>query len=142
MNLYQAVKGMSAAEQIVRPGGSIIVAAECSDGIPEHGLYRQLLYEASSPSQLFDSILQSSATRQDQWQAQIQARIQKKADVYVYSDYLTDQQIHDALLLPCHDIAASVAMLREKYGASAHIGILPDCPQTIPYLQNMPVVGD
>ncbi len=142
MNLYQAVKGMSAAEQIVRPGGSIIVAAACSEGIPEHGLYRQLLHEADSPAQLFDSILYSTATQQDQWQAQIQARIQKKADVYVYSDNLTDQQIQDALLIPCRDIAATVATLRKKYGPAAHIGILPEGPQTIPFLQPVPVTKE
>ena len=141
MNLYQAVKGMSAAEQIVRPGGSIIIASECSDGIPEHGLYRQLLQEATSPEQLFDNILQSDETRQDQWQAQIQARIQKKANVFVYSDYLSDQQITDALLIPCHDIAATIADLRLKYGTDAHIGILPEGPQTIPYLEQISVTS-
>ena len=49
LNLYQAVKGMSAASRIVRPGGSIIVAAECWDGIPEHGEYANLLRTAQSP---------------------------------------------------------------------------------------------
>ena len=43
LNLYQAVKGMSAASQVVKPGGAIIIAAECWDGIPDHGLYGQLL---------------------------------------------------------------------------------------------------
>jgi nickel-dependent lactate racemase len=138
LNLYQSVKGMSAAEQIVRPGGSIIIAAECSDGIPEHGLYGQLLRSASSPAELFNAILHSSSTRQDQWQAQIQARIQQKADVYVYTDHLSPRQIQDALLLPCADIAETVEALRRKYGRDARIAILPDGPQTIPYLQPMP----
>ena len=141
MNLYQAVKGMSAAEQIVRPGGSIIIAAECSDGIPDHGLYGQMLREANDPQSLFENILQTTETRQDQWQAQIQARIQAKADVYVYTNHLTDQQIRDALLLPCPDIAGAVQTLREKYGRDARIGILPEGPQTIPYLEAEPVGG-
>src|SRR5262249_24818498 len=33
-NLYQTVKGMSAGAQIVRRGGAIVVASECSDGLP------------------------------------------------------------------------------------------------------------
>lgn len=134
MNLYQSVKGMSAAEQVVREGGTIIIAAECSDGIPDHGLYGQLLREAESPASLFDTIIHSRETRQDQWQAQIQARIQLKADVYVYSDNLTDAQIRDALLIPCRDIAATVEQLRAKYGRDARLGIIPEGPQTIPYL--------
>ena len=42
-NLYQAVKGMSAAAKVVKPGGLIICAAECRDGFPGHGSYRELL---------------------------------------------------------------------------------------------------
>src|SRR6185503_7486327 len=125
MNLYQSVKGMSAAEQVVREGGSIIIAAECSDGLPEHGLYGQLLREVASPVALFAGIMNAKETRQDQWQAQIQARIQLKADVYVYSGGLTSQQIRDALLIPSEDIAATVEMLRQKYGRDARMGILP-----------------
>ena len=135
MNLYQAVKGMSAAEQIVRPGGSIIVAAECAEGIPEHGLYGQLLREAASPAELAHNILAAQETRQDQWQAQIQARIQARAEVYVYSDHLGRAQIEEALLLPCTNIADLVARLRQRNGADARIGVLPEGPQTIPWLQ-------
>ncbi len=43
---------MSAAAQVVRRGGAIIIAADCWDGIPEHGLYGQLLREASSTNEL------------------------------------------------------------------------------------------
>ncbi len=48
MNLYQAVKGMSAAEQIVRQGGTILMASECSDGVPDHGNFRELLREGKN----------------------------------------------------------------------------------------------
>ena len=46
INLYQSVKGMRAADPIVRPGGAIIIAASCWDGIPEHGLYGKILRES------------------------------------------------------------------------------------------------
>ena len=45
-NLYQTVKGMSAANRIVREGGAIIMAAACADGLPDHGKYAALLAEA------------------------------------------------------------------------------------------------
>ena len=44
-NLYQAVKGMAAAERIVRPGGIIIMAAACEDGVPADGAFARLLAE-------------------------------------------------------------------------------------------------
>ena len=99
-NLYQCGKGMSAAEQVVRPGGAVIIAAECSDGLPDHGLFGQMVKAARTPQELFDSVMQASETRRDQWAAQIQARIQLKADVYLYSDYLDDAATTAALLIP------------------------------------------
>nr|MDA8217053.1 nickel-dependent lactate racemase [Dehalococcoidales bacterium] len=42
-NLYQAIKGVSAANLIVADGGAIVSASECSDGIPEHGNYKKIL---------------------------------------------------------------------------------------------------
>ena len=47
-NLYQAVKGMSAAHKIVKEGGTIIVASECSDGLPDHGNFGDILKLANS----------------------------------------------------------------------------------------------
>jgi nickel-dependent lactate racemase len=134
LNLYQCGKGMSAAEQIVRQGGSIIMAAECAEGIPDHGLFGEMLRAANSPQELYDNVMKSPETRQDQWAAQIQARIQLKADVYLYSDHFTDAQIREALLVPCRDIPATVELLRQKYGHDARICVLPEGPQTIPYL--------
>ena len=55
-NLYQAVKGMSAAAEIVRPGGTIICAAECRDGLPDHGDVRPAARIAGrSPAELLAS---------------------------------------------------------------------------------------
>ena len=134
LNLYQAVKGMSAAAQVVRQGGAIIVTADCWDGIPEHGLYAQLLREAHSPRELLDTIMTPGFLKHDQWQAQIQAQIQLKADVYIRTDNLTDDQIRGALLNPCHKIEQTVAVLLEKYGPDATICVMPEGPQTIPYV--------
>jgi nickel-dependent lactate racemase len=134
LNLYQCVKGMSAAGQVVKTGGSIIIAADCWDGIPEHGEYGRLLGEAESPSHLLQKIRQSDTLKQDQWQVQIQARLQEKADIYVRSDNLTPEQIQMALLKPSSRIEDTVDELLAKYGREAKICVLPEGPQTIPYI--------
>jgi nickel-dependent lactate racemase len=133
-NLYQCVKGMSAANQVVRDGGSIIMAAACEDGLPNHGQYAALLAEAGSPRGILDMISQPGFSRQDQWQVQIQALIQLRADVYVYSDGLADSQITKALFYPCRNIPETVARLAEKYGPQTRIAVIPEGPQTIPFL--------
>jgi lactate racemase len=131
-NLYQSVKGMSAAARIVKPGGTILLAAACSDGLPDHGAYGRLLREAESPEQLLARISQPRFRLQDQWQVQIQAQIQQKAAVYVYSDGLTDRLIRDAMLRPCHDIGQ---LVRSCLSGKGNRGcVLPFGPQVIPYL--------
>jgi len=132
INLYQSVKGMSAAAQIVKQGGTIIIATECQDGIPEHGMYGNLLNLYRHPEELLDNVLKFESPCLDQWQVQKQAMIQKKADIYVYSDGLTDRQIRSAMLLPCRSIEATLVELIEKYGPQARICVLPEGPQTIP----------
>lgn len=135
-NLYQCVKGMSAARQIVRQGGAIILAGACEDGLPDHGRYAQLLAEGGSPQGVLDLIAQPGFSAQDQWQVQIQAQIQLHADVYVYSDGLTAAQIEAALFKPCRHIEETVAALLDKFGPQARICVLPEGPQTIAYVRS------
>jgi nickel-dependent lactate racemase len=134
LNLYQSVKGMSAASQVVKEGGSIIIGADCWDGIPDHGEYGKLLLEADSLESLLETVHTPGFSRQDIWQAHIQALICQKADVYFYSENLTDGQIQGALLKPCRSIEATVNELLGKYGRGASICVMPEGPQTIPYI--------
>jgi len=134
LNLYQAVKGMSAAGLVVREGGSIIVAADCWDGIPEHGLFGQMLMAAGSPEELLRTIRKPGFQKQDQWQVQILLKLLKRSDIYIRSGNLTDKQLRAVLLKPAHRIETTVDDLLKKYGRDARICVLPEGPQTIPYV--------
>ena len=131
-NLYQSIKGLSAASQIVRPGGAILIAAACEDGIPAHGGYAELLRRGGSPQGVLDMLHSPGFSAPDQWQVQIQAMIQQKAQVYIYSDGLTDEQILQALFIPCRDIHRTLSELSARLGSS--IAVLPEGPQTIAYV--------
>jgi nickel-dependent lactate racemase len=133
-NLYQSVKGMSAASQITRQGGAIIIATACEDGLPDHGLYAELLVEAGSPQGIIDLISQPGFNMQDQWQVQIQAQIQQQVDVYVYSDGLSDEQIQKALFIPSRDVEGTLGNLLADLDDQARICVMPEGPQLIPYL--------
>ena len=134
-NLYQAVKGMSAAAQIVKDGGTIVCAAECSDGIPDHGQYKKLLTMRDSPEALLDMILADDHNVHDQWQVQLQAQIQMRARVYLKSRHLTDEQVMEAHLTPIDSIEQTVADALRESGTGATICVLPEGPQTIPYVE-------
>ena len=56
LNIYQTVKGMSAAAQVVKDGGTIIIAAECWDGIPSNSDYETILTSVDSANSLMDYI--------------------------------------------------------------------------------------
>lgn len=133
-NLYQGVKGMSAAENVVREGGLIVLAAECRDGLPDHGGYREMLESADSPAALRERLANAERTTPDQWQVQVQVRVQQRARVAVRADGLTDAQIRAAHLEPCDDVAAMVAEELARRGADARVCVLPEGPQTIPYV--------
>lgn len=132
-NLYQAVKGMSAAARIVRPGGAIIAAAECSDGIPEHGNFGALLQMRPTAGELLEMIEDPGFATYDQWQAQSQALVQRKAEVFLYSA-LDPETVRRAMLRPTADIEATLALLLERYGPHARVAVLPEGPQSVPFL--------
>ncbi|HYN89123.1 MAG TPA: nickel-dependent lactate racemase [Ardenticatenaceae bacterium] len=132
-NLYQAVKGMSAAALIVKPGGAIIVAAECSDGLPDHGNYKDLLRMRESAQDLLDMIEAPGFAMEDQWQAQAQALVQRKARVYLFSA-LDPHSVQHTMLTPTDDIEATLAELLAELGPSARVAVLPEGPQTVPYV--------
>jgi lactate racemase len=133
MNLYQAVKGMSAAARIVKDGGAIIIAAECSDGVPHHGSFRELLRARKSPAELLEMIQNMPETIQDQWQVQILAKILQRAQVYLYSS-LPDEEVVSAHLIPVKDITRWVSQLGDGR-RDFRIAVLPEGPQTVPYLE-------
>jgi nickel-dependent lactate racemase len=131
-NLYQAVKGMSAAARVVRPGGAILMAAECSDGLPAHGGYAELLARAGSPQGVLDLLAQPGFQAHDQWTVQVQAQVQMRADVYVHAGGLSDDEIRGALFTPMRDLQASLADLLRRYGP--RLCVLPDGPLAVPTL--------
>jgi nickel-dependent lactate racemase len=133
-NLYQAVKGMSAAVKIVKDGGTIICAAECRDGIPNHGAYFDILRSRNSPRELLEMIMSPGFSRPDQWQVQIQSMIQLKSKVLVKADGLSHEQIRAAHLEPVDDVSAAVRRELKAAGPGATLCVLPQGPQTIPYL--------
>ena len=135
-NLYQAVKGMSAAAQVVTDGGTILCAAECSDGIPDHGRYAELLARGDSPGELLAQIEARPVTEPDQWQVQVQAMIQRRARVLVKADGLSEEQLAAAHFEAAPDLDAALADCLAAR-PTAHICVLPEGPQTIPYVADV-----
>lgn len=135
LNLYQAIKGVSAANLIVKDGGAIVSAAECRDGIPEHGNYRKLLHMRSDPEELLKMIHEPGFLVFDQWEVQIQANVQRRADLYLYST-IDDAEVRMAHIKPIRDVGKTVRELMQIYGPESTVAVLPQGPFTIPYVED------
>ena len=101
-NVYQAVKGMTAAEAAVREGGVIIMLALSNDGIGGDHFYHQLADERDI-NKTMDLFLSRgrNETVPDQWQTQIFIRVLQKARVIFVS------QVEPALVEAMHMIPAA-----------------------------------
>ena len=128
-NLYQCVKGMAAARQAVCEGGAILMVAACEEGLPDHGSYADLLRKAGSVEALLRSFSSPDSVCQDSWQVQIQAQVQRDADIFLYSEGLSDAQINASLLHPCRNLPATLEELVKTYGP--RVCVLPQGPLTI-----------
>jgi nickel-dependent lactate racemase len=132
-NLYQGVKGMSAGARVLKPGGTLLLACECREGVPAGCELDRLLRSASSPEEILALLATPGFQRPEQWQAQIQALIQRQARVLLYSS-LPDETVRAAHLTPCHDIRGAVDDVFGGQTNGARLAVLPQGPLTIPYL--------
>ncbi|MBU3916678.1 nickel-dependent lactate racemase [bacterium] len=132
-NLYQAVKGMSAARQIVKKGGAIICVAECGEGIPDHGNFRKIFNMKDSPREILKMIHKPDFSMSDQWQVQKLAMIQIWADVYLYSK-LEAAEVSRTHIHFVKSIEDTMMALAQKHGKSSRIAVIPQGPLSIPYI--------
>jgi len=127
-NLYQAVKGMAAAERIVRDGGIVVMAAACEDGVPSGGAFARLLEGAGSPADLTGA---TGEPELDRWQAQVLGRVLARAEVHLHAGGLDDRAIADALLVPAPDLDGAVAGALARLGPGARVAVIPEGPLTV-----------
>jgi nickel-dependent lactate racemase len=132
-NLYQAVKGMSAAAQIVQDGGLIIVVARCNDGFPSHGNFQRFLFDYDGPQAFLDALFSPGFQQQDQWQNQLLSLIQLKARIAVFSE-LNPEELSRAHMEPIANLDAFVKNAVAGLAADSSIAVLPEGPMTIPWL--------
>jgi nickel-dependent lactate racemase len=132
-NFYQAIKGVSAAAEIVSEGGTIILAAECRYGLPSGGMYETVLKPGEDIRVANARILASDEVVPDQWQLQVQARIQARARVLVRTSGLGAKELALARLEPVTDIAAFADAARQR-DPDLPIAVLPHGPYCVPFV--------
>jgi len=130
---YQAIKGLTAALPVVKPGGTIILAAECREGLgsPE---FSQLVRSAHDLNQFMQDIYRPDYFVVDQWQYEELAKVLRQVEVILVSDGLSNAD--KAAILPrcMNSVEAAVANCLEKYGADCRIVVIPKGPYILAQL--------
>ncbi len=126
-NVYQAVKGMTAAESTVKQGGVIIMLASSTDGTGGDHFYHQLADEKdiNKTMQLFLSRGREE-TKPDQWQSQILVRILLRSKV-IYVSEMPDEMVENMHMIPAHSLDEAIRKAKEIINKSdASIVAIPD----------------
>ena len=126
-NVYQAVKGLTAAESAAAPGAVLIICARCNDGAGGEGFY-QALKNCASPTQLLQQVRQvpMDQTQPDQWQYQIMARILEKHEIIFVADPEKQMILEEMKLGFASSLEQALEMAFQKKGSSAHLVVIPD----------------
>jgi nickel-dependent lactate racemase len=126
-NVYQCVKGLSAAEATVKPGAILIICAECKDGVGGEPFYQSLI-QCENPHSLYGQIMETpqKETLQDQWQTQILARILKKHKVI----FVTRPELREEILAMKMDYAATVeeafSRAKDHFKGEPSVTVIPN----------------
>lgn len=126
-NIYQAVKGMTAAEATINKGGVIIMIAKSNDGHGGEEFYKTFLNEKDVVKMIEEFLARpSEKTIPDQWQSQIFARILKDVKVVYVSD-AQDDIVSDLHMIPAHSVEEAIAKADEILGnKNSKITVIPD----------------
>ena len=126
-NIYQAVKGMTAAEATVKEGGVIIMLAKSNDGHGGEAFCRELMAGDDMDALMADILGRGRGeTLPDQWQAQIMIRILQRARVIYISD-AEDVLVEQLHMTPAHSIEEALTLAQRMLGREeVTITAIPD----------------
>ncbi len=124
---YQSIKGLTAALPIVKEGGTIILAAECQEGLgsPE---FSQLVRETTDIDWFMKNIYRDDYFVVDQWQFEELAKVLRKVDVYLFSEAISKQDKDRMLTTAIDSVEEGIEMALDRHGENAKIAVIPKGP--------------
>jgi nickel-dependent lactate racemase len=126
-NVYQSVKGLTAAEASAKEDAILIMCAALADGTGGDDFYRALK-ECESPAALYREIqkIPQDETKQDQWEYQILARILIKHQVIFVTEKENQKIIEDMKMIYAPNIETALKLAQGIKGEKASLTIIPD----------------
>jgi nickel-dependent lactate racemase len=130
LTFYQAVKGLTAALPIVKEGGTILIAARCSEGLggPE---FQEMLLNTPGPTEFAACLEDPDFFAVDQWQLQELCKVLDKAEVMVYSEGIAPDQRDNLWVNVVPSVEEGLAAALARHGAGARVAVVPKGPYVL-----------
>lgn len=127
LTFYQTVKGMTEAKPIVKPGGVVMIASRCGEGIgsPE---FTRLMLDTETVDDFLTNIRTPGYYVLDQWQFQKLTSVLKDNEVWLYSDGIGRDTQHKLFVKPLESIESGIRDIIDKFGEDARIAVIPEGP--------------
>jgi nickel-dependent lactate racemase len=128
LTFYQVVKGITAAEHIVKPGGRILVIGECAEGMgsPEFAHRMRTL----RGFQEFLNEIRNTKVEVDQWQLEKLALVGVAHELYFYTPGVSGRELGCLGARAFGNLDAAVAALLDGLSKDARVVLVPDGPYT------------
>jgi len=130
INVYQAQKALENAYQAVKPGGTIILLAECGEGYGEP-TFEKWIEEANAPDDIIERLKKKFVLGGHK--AYAIARVAKEVEVILISS-LPQDKVRKLFFIPMEDISQALNYVKDKYGEDFQAYILPSGNNTVPQI--------
>lgn len=128
--LYQSIKGIVAASEIVKPGGTVIVAAACDKGIGSTEL-EEIVRKFPEAGDFMAAICSGEYFIVNQWQVEKLTKAINKAKVGFFTEGIPAGELRKYYLDPVDNIDKAICEAMEKYGPDTKIALIPDGPHVL-----------
>lgn len=129
---YQTIKGMVGVIDILEPGGTLVIASECSEGMGSSEFVEaQRRLRRLGPEGFMADVLGRNLARVDEWQTQMLVKALRAAHIELFTTGLTPTDLADTCVSPVSSVAAAVMESVKTHG-DPHVAVVPEGPYVIP----------
>ena len=128
LTFYQTVKGITAAQHVVKPGGRILVVSQCAEGVGSPEFARRLAGLRDFKGFLDE--IKRAAVEVDQWQLEKLALVGEKFDLFFYTPGVTRSQLGFLGDWAYKTLPEAVAAVLDGLPEGARVALVPEGPYT------------
>ncbi len=132
---YQTVKGMVGVMDIVSPGGDIIIASACSEGMGSAEFVgAQINLSRLGPQAFMDELMTREKAHIDEWQTEMLVKALRVADIHLYTKGISAGDLKNTCVRSVPSIETAVSESTKRHGDN-RVAVVPEGPYVVPLYQ-------